>query len=131
MSEAARSIATEEGFARFIAIFNAQEVWRTLTKRQREALTSRLQGDVATVTVRALEAKNLVKNGLVTTWGDFVLTCAIPPASRTDHEHRPVQHRDGKPPWCKVCGLTADFTTPVSRFAAASSPTEPEQENTP
>jgi hypothetical protein len=32
-------------------------------------------------------------------------------------EHKPVQHRDGKPPWCKRCGLTADFQTPVSRFA--------------
>jgi hypothetical protein len=24
-----------------------------------------------------------------------------------DHQHRPVQHRDGKPPWCSTCGLTS------------------------
>lgn len=33
-----------------------------------------------------------------------------------EHEHNPIQHRDGKPPWCNSCGLTADFTFPVSRF---------------
>lgn len=30
--------------------------------------------------------------------------------------HKPVQHRDGKPPWCKECGLTANNTIPKSRF---------------
>ena len=24
--------------------------------------------------------------------------------------HRPVQHRDRKPPWCRECGRTADGT---------------------
>lgn len=24
-----------------------------------------------------------------------------------EHDHRPVQHRDGKPPWCRECGLDA------------------------
>lgn len=23
-------------------------------------------------------------------------------------EHKPVQHRDRKPPWCHLCGCTAD-----------------------
>ncbi|WP_291053703.1 hypothetical protein [Herbiconiux sp.] len=32
------------------------------------------------------------------------------------HHHRPVQHRDGKPPWCNACGLTASHAVPVSRF---------------
>jgi hypothetical protein len=32
------------------------------------------------------------------------------------HVHAPVQHRDGKPPWCRVCGLTANGTVPESRF---------------
>jgi hypothetical protein len=31
-------------------------------------------------------------------------------------DHNPVQHRDGKPPWCKACGRTADGSEPVSRF---------------
>lgn len=35
-------------------------------------------------------------------------------------QHAPVQHRDGKPPWCNECGLTADFTEPVSRFTRQS-----------
>ncbi|MGX9348141.1 hypothetical protein [Microbacterium sp. KNMS] len=30
--------------------------------------------------------------------------------------HRPVQHRDGKPPWCNSCGLTAAGHQPSSRF---------------
>jgi hypothetical protein len=32
------------------------------------------------------------------------------------HDHNPRQHRDGKPPWCRTCGLTADYTVPVSIF---------------
>lgn len=32
------------------------------------------------------------------------------------HIHAPIQHRDGKPPWCHVCGLTADLRVPVSRI---------------
>jgi len=32
------------------------------------------------------------------------------------HNHKPVQHRDGKPPWCPTCGLTADGNEPVSHL---------------
>lgn len=38
------------------------------------------------------------------------------------HEHRPVQHRDGKPPWCDFCKLTVDFGKPVSRISAGGKP---------
>ncbi len=34
----------------------------------------------------------------------------------TEHIHAPVQHRDNKPPWCKECGLTADYEVPKSRI---------------
>lgn len=27
-------------------------------------------------------------------------------------EHKPVQHRDARPPWCDSCGLTEKFTRP-------------------
>lgn len=27
-------------------------------------------------------------------------------------KHTPVQHRDGKPPWCHKCRLTADYEDP-------------------
>lgn len=27
-------------------------------------------------------------------------------------DHNPTQHRDGKPPWCKVCRLTANWENP-------------------
>lgn len=30
--------------------------------------------------------------------------------------HRPTQHRDGKPPWCRACGLDAAGTKPPSRI---------------
>jgi len=32
------------------------------------------------------------------------------------HNHNPIQHRDGKPPWCRECGLTESFQFPTSRF---------------
>ena len=31
-------------------------------------------------------------------------------------DHRPVQHRDGKEPWCESCRLTKDFRHPRSLF---------------
>lgn len=31
-------------------------------------------------------------------------------------DHRPVQYRDGKPPWCPKCGLTKHGKVPVSRI---------------
>lgn len=39
----------------------------------------------------------------------------------TCSDHNPVQHRDGKPPWCKKCGLTADFTIPESSIGRKES----------
>lgn len=27
-------------------------------------------------------------------------------------DHKPVQHRDARPPWCSACGLTADGHIP-------------------
>jgi hypothetical protein len=35
-----------------------------------------------------------------------------------EHDHDPIQNRDGKPPWCRVCGLTANFETPKPRFSS-------------
>lgn len=32
----------------------------------------------------------------------------VAPAASADHIHAPVQHRDGKPPWCNVCLRTED-----------------------
>ncbi|QFP94943.1 hypothetical protein SEA_OHMYWARD_61 [Gordonia phage OhMyWard] len=34
--------------------------------------------------------------------------------------HRPVQHRDGKPPWCYLCRLTADWENPDDGKARSS-----------
>ena len=31
-------------------------------------------------------------------------------------DHNPRQHRDGKPPWCRNCGLTKDFKKPTGIF---------------
>lgn len=33
----------------------------------------------------------------------------------TEHAHKPVQHRDGKEPWCKTCGLNNDGQEPSKR----------------
>ncbi|QDH91674.1 hypothetical protein QDA01_gp15 [Microbacterium phage Cinna] len=34
------------------------------------------------------------------------------------HEHLPVQHRDGREPWCPTCGLNAYYNAPHSRFTS-------------
>lgn len=39
-------------------------------------------------------------------------------------EHEPKQHRDGKPPWCRNCGLTAGYQEPVSRLRVPDPPTD-------
>ena len=31
-------------------------------------------------------------------------------------DHNPRQHRDGRPPWCRNCGLTKDFKKPKGIF---------------
>jgi len=36
--------------------------------------------------------------------------------------HRPVQHRDGRPPWCRECGLDATGRTPASRLPGQQPP---------
>lgn len=33
------------------------------------------------------------------------------------HYHITVQHRDGKPPWCDECGLTAGMQKPETIFS--------------
>lgn len=42
-----------------------------------------------------------------------VLSDEEPPTGCADHQ--PVQHRDGKPPWCRVCGLTESGQIPERR----------------
>ena len=32
--------------------------------------------------------------------------------STPQHDHNPVQHRDGKEPWCNLCSKTADGRDP-------------------
>ncbi|AWY05347.1 hypothetical protein SEA_MEMENTOMORI_93 [Microbacterium phage MementoMori] len=34
------------------------------------------------------------------------------------HDHRPIQHRDGREPWCRTCGLNADYNAPHSMFTS-------------
>lgn len=40
----------------------------------------------------------------------------------TSDEHKPVQHRDGKQPWCPVCKLTADGRTPTRKKVDPDAP---------
>ncbi|QDH93149.1 hypothetical protein QDA02_gp16 [Microbacterium phage Margaery] len=35
-----------------------------------------------------------------------------------EHDHTPIQHRDGREPWCRTCGLNADYNAPHSRFTS-------------
>jgi len=36
------------------------------------------------------------------------------------HNHKPVQHRDGKPRWCDECGLTGDGLVPKTKKELAA-----------
>lgn len=66
----------------------------------------------------AAEASNLAQCSVEPAYPPLVLKLAAAlgggEAKPTCAEHRPVQHRDAKPPWCKKCGLTAEFTVPTS-----------------
>ena len=68
----AHTLATEEGLARFVQILNAQYAWSGMTKTQRAAVASRLHGRVTAQTLAALERRSLVRDGLLTAWGDWV-----------------------------------------------------------
>ena len=46
--------------------------------------------------------------------GDLLEEVGVNEAKCSDHN--PVQHRDGKPPWCRKCGLTKDFKKPTGIF---------------
>lgn len=37
---------------------------------------------------------------------EFHLYRMVVDACLTPDKHQPVQHRDGKPPWCALCGRT-------------------------
>lgn len=64
-----------------------------------------------------------------TDWTHFDPSRRAEGDGRTDHlpgtpcpEHRPVQHRDGKTPWCSLCGLTKEGLRPVSKLDNARRP---------
>ena len=55
----------------------------------------------------------------ITRYPDGTIKARVTDSSRATDccpDHRPVQHRDGKPPWCKTCGLTARGTRPIGRL---------------
>jgi hypothetical protein len=72
MTEAARTLASREGLERFTAILNAQYSWSAMTKVQRAAVTGRLHGRVTPQTMAALERRGLVRDGVLSAWGDWV-----------------------------------------------------------
>lgn len=45
-----------------------------------------------------------------------IAACCNPADYPQCDDHRPIQHRDGKPPWCHQCLLTEDYKQPVSIF---------------
>ena len=78
MTDKARSLATEEGFARFVQILDAQYAWSGMTKVQRAAVADRLHTPVTKQTLAALERRALVRDGLLTAWGDWVRIVNVP-----------------------------------------------------
>lgn len=43
---------------------------------------------------------------------DIRIVTAERSSDEPEHEHHPVQHRDGKEPWCGACGMNADGREP-------------------
>lgn len=55
----------------------------------------------------------LFKGAVVThTLRDTITSAALDPCP----DHKPVQHRDGSPPWCNTCGRTLGGLKPTSRL---------------
>ena len=74
MTEAARSLATEQGLRDFQAILLAHDTWRAMTKAQRRLL---LSGEgLARVRARLVEAQLIEADGTITGWGRFVIECS-------------------------------------------------------
>lgn len=49
----------------------------------------------------------------------FIRPEVVPGSAGGCSGHCPVQHRDGMPPWCQACGLTATGDVPMSRIPGA------------
>ena len=62
--------------------------------------------------------------------GEYTETVDATPEG-ADHDHKPTQHRDGKEPWCKACGLTAANQEPTSRHRPADRAGSPKNPATP
>lgn len=74
-----------------------------------ESLADQYEIENEPVIINGREVVNVtVENGkvVIRTWVDELNL--NPPCP----SHTPVQHRDGKPCWCNVCGLTADWQNP-------------------
>ena len=61
------------------------------------------------------DAKKLAVDAFIA-GAEWAVARAETTATEPCPDHNPVQHRDGNPPWCPRCGLTAAMTEPVSRF---------------
>lgn len=81
MTDAARTLASKEGLALFLAILDAQEAWRTMTKIQRTAVAARLCDCTPTRTMAALERRGIAREGALTEWGEFVRSTNQPNGS--------------------------------------------------
>lgn len=62
----------------------------------------------ATVTVNHASASHILQDKAIDTF-------SVAP-EKSCNDHKPIQHRDSKPPWCNKCGLTVDYEIPVGRL---------------
>ena len=56
-------------------------------------------------------------DGYTAKWRTKLAAPTAQVSDESEHAHKPAQHRDGKEPWCKTCGLNKDYEEPVSKLA--------------
>ena len=86
-----------------------------LTAARAEAMSRYSFGTYHGQMVQWHDAKKLAVDAFIA-GAEWAVARAETTATEPCPDHNPVHHRDGNPPWCPRCGLTAAMTEPVSRF---------------
>lgn len=100
------------------------EAWRTLHRLQAEMvgpgyLFHKDRRNCWALLVKPGESSDVFVMDYAEAWAERpgpVVRSVKMSESRSCPNHRPIQHRDGKPAWCPNCGLTAGYEEPKSRI---------------
>lgn len=88
---------------------NELDPWRMITVDENWITETRPDGDGSLIRLDREHTRRAVAAALLE---------GLEPGEVGCNEHEPVQHRDGKPPWCNACGLTEGYWVPLASFAS-------------